>query len=104
MQAGPSAAPSLLSPCDAQILESLASTGGSFETTSLRLNAISASLGPTIDSFTDDLHRIAQYRNAADNVAGQVLKMCADRLEDREKEGRKHALGEAAAMSTIKDE
>jgi hypothetical protein len=30
--------------------------------------------------------------------------MCADKLEDREKEGRKHALGEAAAMSTVKDE
>ena len=105
MQAGASSAPpSLLSPCDARILESLASTRDSRETTSLRLNAISASLRPTIDSFTDGLHQIAQYRNAADNVAGQVLKMCADKLEDKEKEGRKHALGEAAAMSTVKDE
>jgi kinetochore protein Mis13/DSN1 len=99
-----STAPSLLSACDAQIVESLASTRTSSEIVSLRLNAISASLGPTIDAFADGLHRIAQYRNAADNVAGQVLKMCADRLEDREKEGRRHALGEAAAMSTTKDE
>jgi hypothetical protein len=37
-------------------------------------------------------------------VAGQVLKLCADKLEDREKQGRRHALGEAAETSTAKDE
>jgi kinetochore protein Mis13/DSN1 len=100
----PSAPPSLLSPCDAQILESLASTRTSSEIISSRLNAISVALGPTIDAFADGVHRIAQYRNAADNVAGRVLQMCADKLEDREKEGRRHALGEAAAMTTTKDE
>jgi kinetochore protein Mis13/DSN1 len=71
---------------------------------SSRLNSISASLGPTIDAFADGMHQIAQYRDAADNVAGRVLKMCADRLEDKEKEGRRHALGEAAETSTTKEE
>jgi kinetochore protein Mis13/DSN1 len=71
---------------------------------SSRINFISASLGPTIDAFADGMHQIAQYRDAADNVAGRVLKMCAGKLEDREKEGRRHALGETAEISTIKDE
>jgi hypothetical protein len=61
---------------------------------SSRINFISASLGPTIDAFADGMHQIAQYRDAADNVAGR----------DREKEGRRHALGETAEISTIKDE
>jgi hypothetical protein len=50
------------------------------------------------------MHQIAQYREAADTVAGRVLKICADKLEDSEKEGRRHALGEAAEISTPKDE
>ena len=71
---------------------------------SSRINSLLASLGPTTDAFADGMHQIAQYRDAADNVAGRVLRMCADKLEDREKEGRRHALGEAAEMSTTKDE
>ena len=70
---------------------------------SSRLNSIFASLGPTTDAFADGIHQIAQYRNAADNVARRVLRTCADKLEDREKEGRRHALGEAAEKSTTKD-
>jgi kinetochore protein Mis13/DSN1 len=96
---------SLLSlPSDAQVLNPLASRSPSSEWLSSRLNLIGASLGPTIDAFADGVHQIAQYREAADAVAGRVLKICADKLEDSEKEGRRHALGEVAEMSTPKDE
>lgn len=30
--------------------------------------------------------------------------MCADKLQDRDKEGRRHALGEATEITTTKDE
>jgi kinetochore protein Mis13/DSN1 len=71
---------------------------------STRLNSINASLGPTIDAFADGMHQIAQYRDAADSVAVRVLKVCADKLQDREKEGRRHALGEATEINTTQDE
>ena len=99
-----SADTTLFSPTDAQILDSLASRSTFSETISSRINSISAALGPTIDAFADGLHQIAHYREAADNVSGRVLRMCADKLEDREKEGRRHALGEAEDLSTPKDE
>jgi kinetochore protein Mis13/DSN1 len=103
-QAPQTEAPLLLLPSDAQVLNALASKPPSSEWLSSRLNSIAASLGPTIDAFADGIHQIAQYREAADTVAGRVLKICADKIEDSEKEGRRHALGEAAEMSTPKDE
>ena len=57
-----------------------------------RVNDVLGSIGPTIDQFADSVHRIDQYRTAADNVAGRVLAICAEKLTDREKEGRKKAL------------
>lgn len=50
------------------------------------------SVGPTIDSFADGIHKLGQYRTAADNVADRALAMCAEMLERREKQGLKQAL------------
>lgn len=94
----------VLLPPDVQILESLASTPNSSAIISARLNALTASLGPTVDAFAGGIHQIAQYRDAANRVAGQVLGMCADRLRDRDEGDRRHALGESAELTKHRDE
>ncbi|KAK5049391.1 hypothetical protein LTR84_004320 [Exophiala bonariae] len=50
------------------------------------------SIEPTIDAFADGMHRIGQYRDAADTMAGRVLSICAEGLAKRDKEERKRAL------------
>lgn len=60
---------------------------------SSRINKVVSNIGPTIDVFTDGVHKINQYRLGADSIASQVLSTCAERLADREKMGRQKALG-----------
>jgi kinetochore protein Mis13/DSN1 len=84
---------SLFNEAERGLLESLASGNQIQSDTSKRLNAIQTSLGPTIDTFADGLHKIAQYRNSADNVASNVLRVCATKLDERERERRRQALG-----------
>jgi kinetochore protein Mis13/DSN1 len=86
--------PTLLSPSDASILESLNSNSIPPATISSRINTVTASLGPTIDAFADGIHKINQYRDAAERVAGRTLGICAEKLEERDKEGRRRAVGE----------
>jgi kinetochore protein Mis13/DSN1 len=79
---------SLLSPEDAALLDTLKAASSSTMTVQNRLDMISASLGPTIDSFADGIHKIGQYRNAADNIAGRALAICAEKLAEKENRGR----------------
>lgn len=51
-----------------------------------RLKHITTSLEPTIDLFADGVHRIAQYRLAAERVADRILGVAAERLEKREQD------------------
>ena len=85
---------SLLSAADAAALDSI-EPGASTTTdqTSQRLCGVLESIGPTVDTFADGIHRIAQYRTAANGVAGRVLAICAEKLTQREKEGKRKALG-----------
>ncbi|KAK5330457.1 hypothetical protein LTR93_002046 [Exophiala xenobiotica] len=85
----------LLSETDIAALDSLPRSVTSSDQISQRVNGLYDSLGPTIDKFADGIHTIGQYRQAADNVASRTLAICAERLSQREKEGRKRALPEA---------
>jgi kinetochore protein Mis13/DSN1 len=93
----------MLSESDIAALEASTSEAVSFDDISDRMNAFYTSIGPTIDSFADGIHKIGQYRIAADNVAGRVLSICAERLTQREKEGRRRALPGQEAGSPPKD-
>ena len=88
---------SLLSEAEAAALDSIVSTGNptAILQISRRVNELLDSIGPTIDQFADSVHSIGRYRTAADNVAGRVLALCAEKLTEREKEGRKKALAAA---------
>jgi len=87
---------SLLSESEAAALDSISSTdnAASSDKISRRTNELLESIGPTIDHFADGIHMIGQYRKAADDVAGRVLAICAEKLAEREKEGRKKALAQ----------
>ncbi len=82
----------LLNESEGSMLTSLMSNTNTSEDVSQRLNSIQSALGPSIDSFADGIHKVAQYRNAADNVAGNVLAVCSRKLSEREMEGRRKAL------------
>ena len=82
---------SLLSFSDTEILESLRTTSVHPTTVSSRINNISSSLGPTIDAFADGIHKIVQYREAAESMSGKVLSICAEKLEERDRQGKRRA-------------
>ncbi|KIW03699.1 uncharacterized protein PV09_05014 [Verruconis gallopava] len=54
-----------------------------------RMQAINSNLEPQIDMFADGLHRVGQYRLAAERVADRLLGTTARKLEIREKESQK---------------
>lgn len=66
---------------------------------STRVNTITSTLPETLDAFADGLHRIEQFRDVADRIAGKVLKVCADRLEEREKIASTVGAGDADSES-----
>jgi kinetochore protein Mis13/DSN1 len=84
--------PTFLSPEDQAIIEGLKPGLNLSSEVSARLNSITASLGSTIDAFADGIHQIGQYRIAAERVADKVLRACAEKLEDRDREGGRRAL------------
>ncbi|KAI4274665.1 MAG: hypothetical protein LQ337_003773 [Flavoplaca oasis] len=43
----------------------------------------------TIDTFANNIHTLNSYQQATDRVAGEVLAISAEALEEREKEGRR---------------
>lgn len=43
----------------------------------------------TIDTFANNIHTLNSYQQATDRVAGEVLGISAEALEEREKEGRR---------------
>ncbi|KAK2808662.1 hypothetical protein FQN50_004526 [Emmonsiellopsis sp. PD_5] len=68
-----------------------------------RLSRLTTSLMPTLDSFAAGVHDIELFRHAADDVAGQVLAICAKRLEERDQLSRRRGgLAEEQGMSMRK--
>lgn len=53
-------------------------------TVSARLSDITTSLAPVLDSFSLGVHDIELYRSSADAVSSQILRVCAERLEERD--------------------
>ncbi|KAN0083260.1 Mis12-Mtw1 protein family domain containing protein [Elaphomyces granulatus] len=51
---------------------------------SSRLSRITTSLAPALDSFASGIHDIELYRAAADNVSSKILRICSQRLEERD--------------------
>jgi len=82
----------LISDTDNAALDLLQAQITPAEQISENLHGLHDSLEPTIDAFADGMHKIAQYRDAADNMAGRVLSICAEGLAQRDKEERKRAL------------
>ena len=83
----------LLSESDVSILNTLRLSSVVPEDISSRVNKVTSGLGPAIDTFTDGIHKINQYRVGADDIASQVLSICAEKIAERERAGRRKALG-----------
>lgn len=81
----------LLDPSQASILEALRASESLPSTIAHRLQNITADLEPQIDAFADGVHRIAQYRLAAERVADRILSTAAERLAMREQRVREAA-------------
>ncbi|KAJ5115773.1 hypothetical protein N7456_000121 [Penicillium angulare] len=53
-------------------------------TVSSRLSKITTGLAPTLDAFAAGIHDIELYRSSADSVSSRILRICAERLEERD--------------------
>ncbi|PLB53390.1 hypothetical protein P170DRAFT_445150 [Aspergillus steynii IBT 23096] len=53
-------------------------------TISTRLSRIKSGLAPTLDSLAAGVHDIELYRAMSDNVSSRILRICAERLDERE--------------------
>ncbi|OQE15259.1 hypothetical protein PENSTE_c029G06663 [Penicillium steckii] len=51
---------------------------------SARLSRITTDLAPTLDSLAAGLHDVELYRSTADSFSSRVLRICAQRLEERD--------------------
>ncbi|EZF33405.1 kinetochore protein [Trichophyton mentagrophytes] len=49
-----------------------------------RLTRLSTSLTPTLDSFATGIHNIEMFRQSADSLSSHILRICAQRLEERD--------------------
>ncbi|EFE41541.1 Mis12-Mtw1 family protein [Trichophyton verrucosum HKI 0517] len=49
-----------------------------------RLTRLSTSLTPTLDSFAAGIHNIEMFRQSADSLSSHILRICAQRLEERD--------------------
>jgi kinetochore protein Mis13/DSN1 len=84
----------LLDPSQASILQTLNSfqadsnTGTKPADLSARLQKINTTLEPQIDLFADGIHKISQYRQAAERVADRILGATASQLEKRDREAK----------------
>ncbi|KAF1982482.1 hypothetical protein K402DRAFT_397563 [Aulographum hederae CBS 113979] len=68
---------------------------------SKRLQTLSAGLEPTIDLFADGVHKLGQFRGAADAVAERILKDSAEALERRDKEARDKSGGNVGISDVL---
>lgn len=53
-------------------------------TVSNRLSQITTGLAPTLDAFAAGIHDIELYSSSADAVSSRILRICAERLEERD--------------------
>ncbi|KAJ5639186.1 uncharacterized protein N7484_007048 [Penicillium longicatenatum] len=53
-------------------------------TVSNRLSQITTGLAPTLDAFAAGIHDIELYSSSADALSSRILRICAERLEDRD--------------------
>lgn len=93
---------SLLSPEEASLYEQLQSSVPASSMGS-RVDSIFSRLEPTVDAFADNVHKIAQYRDAGDNVATRVLSIAAEKLSERDKESRRRAQPQDKERSPRRD-
>ncbi|KAJ5815845.1 Mtw1 kinetochore complex DSN1 [Penicillium robsamsonii] len=100
--------PSLLDPSQQAILESLnpsnqppkGESSTSFSTrppiipsaVSAQLSRITSGLAPTLDTFAAGVHDIELYRASADTVSSRILRICSQRLEERDAQNTQRRL------------
>ncbi|ORY19488.1 kinetochore protein Mis13 [Clohesyomyces aquaticus] len=65
------------------------------------LSHLASSLEPNIDLLADGVHKIEQYRNTAERVADRVLGTAAQRLEERDREGKEKAGSEGIGVGDV---
>ncbi|KAL2794495.1 Mis12-Mtw1 protein family-domain-containing protein [Aspergillus keveii] len=78
---------------------------------STRLSRITSRLAPTLDSLAAGIHDIELYRSMSDTVSSRVLRICAERLEERDARNALRRLaitsgegtGDASAQAEQKD-
>ncbi|KAF2453618.1 Mis12-Mtw1 protein family-domain-containing protein [Lineolata rhizophorae] len=56
-----------------------------------RVRHVTSTLEPTVDIFADGIHKLSQYRLAADRVADRILGSAVQQLEERDRAAKERA-------------
>ncbi|KAJ5793463.1 hypothetical protein N7457_000062 [Penicillium paradoxum] len=59
---------------------------------SAQLSRITSGLAPTLDAFAAGVHDIELYRTSADTVSSRILRICSQRLEERDAQNTQNRL------------
>ncbi|KAJ5956566.1 hypothetical protein N7501_010845 [Penicillium viridicatum] len=59
---------------------------------SAQLSRITSGLAPTLDAFAAGVHDIELYRASADTVSSRILRICSQRLEERDAQNTQRRL------------
>ncbi|KAJ5519570.1 Mtw1 kinetochore complex DSN1 [Penicillium fimorum] len=59
---------------------------------SAQLSRITSGLAPTLDTFAAGVHDIELYRASADTVSSRILRICSQRLEERDAQNTQRRL------------
>ncbi|KAB8209574.1 Mis12-Mtw1 protein family protein [Aspergillus parasiticus SU-1] len=70
---------------------------------SARLSRLTHGLAPTLDSLAAGIHDIELYRTMSDTVSSRVLRICAERLEERDTGNAMRRLAAEEGEGEIKD-
>ncbi|KAH7384319.1 Mis12-Mtw1 protein family-domain-containing protein [Phaeosphaeria sp. MPI-PUGE-AT-0046c] len=65
------------------------------------LTQLSQSLEPNIDLFADGVHKIEQYRSAAERVADRILSTASKRLDERDRDTKTRAGAEGIGVGDV---
>lgn len=86
---------SLLDPSQASIYAALTEgSSTSADALSQQLATLTSKIEPAIDLFADGVHKLSQYRVAAERVADRVLSSAANGLERRNRDVQAQAAAE----------
>ena len=90
------------SPTQTALLETLQSFEPLSTSVETRLQNLTRSLEFSVDIFAENVHVVEQYRQSAERVSGEVFRVGAEALEERERRGEERSGGPVGVREVLR--